>query len=93
LAAGATASSRSRMSASAPAPSAFSIGPAGRPARTGASAASLRPPLHQRGAFADADEFAALVQHAMLEGDDPGIRARLDSLSAITSFRRAAYRR
>src|SRR6266446_2685819 len=36
----------------------------------------LRPGLHQRGAAADCDLLAALVQADMLEFDDPGVRAR-----------------
>ena len=64
----------------APSPS----GPAGRRARTGASAASPAP-LHQCRPLHHADQLVALVEHAVLEGDDARLGPRAKSLRPTTS--------
>src|SRR3954466_9019837 len=84
LAAAATESSRSRIKASAPQPKAFSI-------RSGRSPGTKRrdrslivppprfsppPPLDQRRALRGADRLVALVEHSVLECDNPRFRPR-----------------
>src|SRR3954469_17021800 len=77
--AAATESSRSRISASAPDSRPFA---SLRSLSAGTNSIDRvshldRLRLHQRGAAADRDHLAALVEPDMLEFDDPRIRARL----------------